>query len=380
MKVIDNIITETINEKSKQIFIEDDIVIFFDKDNLIKCLTNHWWWISDASCYRKMKDVERKMKKKNINFFYYSSDKLKTLDSKFIFNDHNNVPKFNELYFKLKDFNPNKVRYYTYNNYIRNEEDYKYDFIVNLFTKFGLEFMSWSYFIDNENKEKNNNNLNLGIKGHNIEVGIDKEVEIENSIKMLGCKEFSNIGAIDFFDCCDRRVFWYTYCAKDVNNVVKKILKKSNKYYYEYYQNSSHLQEILKLVLKGAFKIKYIFEKDIYSKHVINKMIKISQKYGNFGFKINNEVVDNYSYNKKYIIKFYKTEDIEKTTLENIIWNESLQTNNINMETINKRYKYLSIIDINHLKKENNKLQELINIKTKTLLKSNGSTDDILFK
>ena len=50
------------------------------------------------------------------------------------------------------------------------------------------------------------------------------------------------------------------------------------------------------------------------------------------------------------------------------------------METINKRYKYLSIKDINHLKKENNKLQELINIKTKTLLKSNGSTDDILFK
>ena len=39
MRAIDNIIIDTINEKSQQVFTEDDIVIFFDKDNLINNLT-----------------------------------------------------------------------------------------------------------------------------------------------------------------------------------------------------------------------------------------------------------------------------------------------------------------------------------------------------
>ena len=61
MRAIDNIIIDTINEKSQQVFTEDDIVIFFDKDNLINNLTNHSWFTSDATCYKKMKDVEKKM-------------------------------------------------------------------------------------------------------------------------------------------------------------------------------------------------------------------------------------------------------------------------------------------------------------------------------
>jgi len=371
MKVIDNIIIDSINEKSRQIFTEGDIVIFFNKDNLIKKLTNNWWWTRNASCYRKMKDVERMMRKKNINFNYYSYDKLNTLDNKFKFND-NNKPKFNELYFKLKDYNPDKVRYYTYNNYIRINEDYKYDYIVNLFTKFGLEFMSWSYCHLKDNKSKKSKKANLGLKGNNIEISIDKEVEIENSTKMLGSKEFTNIGSIDFFNSCDRRVFWYTYCAKNINEVVKEILKDSDYYFYEYYQNCNDLQAKLKIILKGAIKIKYTFEKDDSSRIAINKMVKISNKYGSLGFKMNNEVVNNHSYNKKYSIKFYKTEELEKTTLENIIWNKNLQTENINMENVNKRYTDLSINDVGELRKQNNKLQKLIDLKTKTLRKSYG--------
>jgi hypothetical protein len=375
MKVIDNIITDTINEKSQQVFIDNDIIIFFDKDNLIKNLTNHWWWTSDASCYRKMKDVEKKMKKKNIKFYYYSYDKLKTLNSKLNFNDTDNIPKFNELYFKLKDYNPDKIRYYTYNNYIRSNEDYKYDFIVNLFSRFGLEFMSWSYCLSNNNKSKKSKNVNLGVKGNKVEIGINKDVEIYNSSKMLGSKEFTNIGSIDFFNCCHRRVFWYTYCEKNVNDVVKDILIDSDNYFYEYYENCMDLQSKLKQVLNGAIKIKYIFNKDGSSIIAINKMAKISNKYGNLGFKMNSEMINNHSYNKKYSIKFYDTNELEKTTLENIIWNENLQTDNINMEIINKRYATLSINDMNELKEENEKLIHLIDMKSKTLRKSYGFKD-----
>jgi hypothetical protein len=376
MKTIDTIIIDTINEKIQQVFTEDDIVIFFDKDNLINNLTNHSWFTSDATCYKRMKDIERKMKKKKINYYYYSLDRLNTFDSKFKFNDHNNIPNFNELYFKLKDYNPDKIRYYTYNNYTRKNEDYKYDYIVNLFTKFGLQFMSWSYCHSNDSKNKKSKKVNLGVKGNNIEAGIDKDINIDNSTKMLGSKEFTNIGSIDFFNSCDRRVFWYTYCAKKINEVVKDILVDSDYYFYEYYKNCTDLQKKLKLILKGAVKIKYIFEKDDYYKIAINKMAKISNQYGNFGFKMNNELVNNHSYNKKYSIKFYKTEELEKTTLENIIWNEELQTENINMDTVNKRYKFLSANDVDELKKQNKKLQKLIDLKTKTLLKSYGVDEE----
>ena len=86
---------------------------------------------------------------------------------------------------------------------------------------------------------------------------------------------------------------------------------------------------------------------------------------------MNNEVVNNNSYNKKYSIKFYKTEELEKTTLENIIWNEKLQTENINMDYVNKRYTTLSVNDVD-------KLQQLIDMKTKTLRKSYGVEDIVI--
>ena len=75
--------------------------------------------------------------------------------------------------------------------------------------------------------------------------------------------------------------------------------------------------------------------------------------------------------------KFYETKELEKTTLENIIWNEKLQTENINMGNVNERYKTLSINDddVGKLRKQNNKLKELIDLKTKTLRKSNGVED-----
>lgn len=372
MKVIDNIITEAINEKSQQVFTESDIIIFFNKDELIKNLTNNWWWTSDASCYKKMKNVERKMKKKNINFFYYSASKLKTLGDKFTFNDHDNIPKFNELYFKLNDYNPSKVRYYTYNNYIRASEDYKYDYIINLFTKFGLKYMSWSYSLSNDNKKKKGKKANLGFNNNNIEIGMDKERDTQNLTKMLGSKEFSNTGAIDFFNSCTRRVFWYTFCAMDIDDVVKKILENSTKYYYEYYCNCEDLQVKLENRLNGVTDLDYTFKKEDYLRVAVNKMTKITNKYGSLGFKMNNEAIKNNSYNKKYSIKFYDTEELEKTTLENIIWNINLQNNNINMNIINKRYSLLSANDITELRKQNDRLQKQIDIKTKTLQKSHG--------
>ena len=76
MGIIVNITKNEINEKSKKIFAEDDMVIFFNKDELNQNLTKNTFTTTHASCYRKMKDVEKKMKKKSIEYYYYKSKTL----------------------------------------------------------------------------------------------------------------------------------------------------------------------------------------------------------------------------------------------------------------------------------------------------------------
>jgi len=367
MRVIYNIIKESINEKSRKIFTEDDIIIFFNKDEIINKLTNHKFWISDASCYRKMKDVERKLKKKNIEFYYYTQKQLDNFANKFKFNDNNNIPKFNQLYFKLIDYNTNIVSYYTYNDYIRKNEDYKYDFLIFLFSYFGLKRISWSYDIQNNNRQTNNVNANIGTNAINIQAGINTTEERNNDTNILGFKEFSNIGALDFFNTCKRRVFWYTYCTIDIEEVVKNILKNSNKYFYEYYKNNRDLQVTLENRLNGAMDIEYTYRQNNSYKIAVNKMAKVSNNYGKFGFSMNSEVVENNIHNKKYNINFYRTTELEISTLENIIWNEALQTSNINMNIINQRYKKLINNSSDDLQTRYKELQKIFDKQKQTL-------------
>ena len=152
-------------------------------------------------------------------------------------------------------------------------------------------------------------------------------------------------------------------------------MKDSKIYYYEYYKNSDNLQVKMLHRLNAAHEIDYLFEKDNKSKIIYNKMLKISSLYGNLGFKVNNEINTNSSYNKKYRIEFYPIEELEKTTLENIIWNDNLQTPNINMSMVNARYKLLSVNDVQNLQEENEKLLNLINLKTQTIRRSYGIDD-----
>ena len=99
MGIFSNLIKDYINEKSRAAFMEDDIVIFFNKDTILKSLLNTWFWSSTAKNYKSIKDVERKMKKKGITAYYISNDN-NNFNQKFAFNDINNKPEINKLYFK----------------------------------------------------------------------------------------------------------------------------------------------------------------------------------------------------------------------------------------------------------------------------------------
>lgn len=371
MKAIDDIFIEDINEKSEQEFIGGDIVIFFNKAELIKSFTNNWWW-KDAKNLKKKRDVENKMKRKDIDYYYYTPQKMENIDKKYKFNDDGNTPRFNELYFKLKDYNPYKIRYYTYNNYIKAKEDYKYDYIVNLFTKFGLKYMSWAYIIKSRNSNKKSRVGDIEAQGNGINVSFSNLEENTELTNMYGSKEFRNTGSINFFNTCFRRVFWYSYCSKNIEDTIKNLLKDSKIYFYEYYENCYDLQVKMEHRLNSAYEIDYTFEKDETSKLILDKMLKISSMYCKLGFKVNEEQHNNLSYNKKYRIEFYSTKELEKVTLENVIWDETLQNENINMEMVNGRYKLLSANDVQNLQEENQRLLKLINLKTKTIRKSYG--------
>jgi len=366
MGIFSNLIKDYINEKSRAAFMEDDIVIFFNKDTILKSLLNTWFWSSTAKNYKSIKDVERKMKKKGITAYYISNDN-NNFNEKFAFNDRNNKPELNKLYFKLKDYNDDKVRYYTYNNFIRICEDYKYDFIVFLFMNFGLRYMSWSYNLEDNNSNRKIIRGNLGIKGNNIEGSINRNKENNNLSDMLGSKSFENIGSIDYFNTCNGRAFWYTYCSHNLNETVENILNLNERYSYEYYKNNTDIQTLLEERIGGATDVSYTYKNDTMSKSAISKMATISNNYGSIGFKMVNELIEKHSYNKKYNIKFFIRTELEKTTLENIIWDKNLQKDYIDMNIVNRRYKNLCGNDIDNLIKENEKLKDTIELKKRTL-------------
>ena len=227
--------------------------------------------------------------------------------------------------------------------------------------------------MDESIKKETSFRSNIGVKGNNLEAEFKNYEEKKNMKKMLGSKSFGNTGSIDFFNTNSRRVFWYSYCPLDIDDVVKEILKSSDKYYYDYYYYNKDLKECLEDDrLDELLQVDYTFEIEDYYYLALEKMIKISNKFGDLGFKLNQTITRNNKYNKKYNIEFYTTGELEKTTLENIIWDKKLQTPNINMSKVHRIYKEKYGKDLKKLLEENKKIEEQIDLTQKTLRKSSG--------
>ena len=351
---IDELLCNFVNTRSK-IFIDDDIIIFFEKEDILKPITTSWF---PMSRFKKLKDAEKKLKKRKITFYYYSQDQLDAINPNFKFN--NEEPKFNELYFKLDDYNENITKYYTYDNFIRFSEDYNYDFFVYLFSYFGLKSMRWSYTNAHENIKQTNNNTNLGIKDQKIEFQFSTNETSKNYLGIEGSKNFENVGSIQYFDCSESRAFWYSYCKRDLETVVKELLDKSNRYSNKYYNNNELLQIRLENRLRGAKQICYEITNNTHHKLIVNKMIKISNKFANIGIQFNSDNVDTKNYTKKYSINFWDIQDLELKTLENILNNENFKNNNIDLNKVDKRFQALNNDDIISLDTQLELLQEKI--------------------
>ena len=345
-----------INTKPKP-FHEHNTVIFFDKDVILDKINNSFWKMSN---YKKLKTAEKKLKKRNIYFYYYTNQELNKINKKFKFNDSN--AKFNELYFKLNDFNLHNIKYYTYNNFLRYSEDYSYDFFIYLFSYFGLKSMRWSYTNSHEKTNNNNINANLGIRDHKNEFQFSTNETSKKSLGIEGFKDFENKSSLNFFDGYEIREYWYSFCKKDINTIVKKILKNSKRYSYEYYLNNESLQIRLENRLIGAKQICYEINNITHHKIIITKMIKISNIFADIGIKLNSTNIDTKNYTKKYSINFWDINDMELKTLEHILNNNTIIKNIQILKKAKERYGELNTNDISNLIKKLKIIQEQIRI------------------
>jgi hypothetical protein len=355
-----------------------DIVIFFDKEEIKKSICNSYVPVKK---FKKLREAEKRMKKRNICFYYYDNDDLENqINSTYKFNG--GKPKMNELYFKLDDYNESIVKYYTYDNFIRYSEDYNYDFFVYLFSYFGLKSMRWSYTNSAEVINKRDKNMNLGVKDYKIEFQFENEETTSKYLGIAGCKDFENNGAIEYFNCCERRAFWYSYCKEDMDIAVQRLLKDSKRYSFKYYQNNELLQVRLDNRLKGAKQICYEITNNTHHKTVMTKMIKISNIYSGLGIKLNNTNTNTKNYIKKYSINFWDVEDLESKTVEDIMNNSRLRNPDMNLNRVKSRFLTLNKKNINVLDRE---MEELKNRMEKEKGKSvrfnnfsiNGITDYI---
>ena len=165
---------------------------------------------------------------------------------------------FRKIYYKLfiEDFKEKL-------NYNFTENFYRWDLIEYLIKKVKLTdypFLIYYFgkvLLCNKRREKQYKvNLKNDLKNN---ISDEKNKLKKNMKKMLGSKSFGNTGSMDFFNTNKRRVFWYSYCPLDIDDVVKEILKSSDKYFYDY------------LINKFNNRISFINNLNLY---IIPKLIK----------------------------------------------------------------------------------------------------------
>lgn len=355
--MIDDIIIKSHLDGKSKMFMDCDKFIIFDKDNLLNCINKYWWQLRQL---RNIIKVENKFKKKGITVYYYSYEqisKMNFINFKF---DDKDKPEFNKIYFKFDKCESNIIDFYTYNNFLRISENYKYDFFVFLFSKFGLKEMNWDTTFNNEENINRDLNINIGVNDVNTTFEYTNNNQNINNLNMKGKKKIENTGSSNFFNCCYSRSFWYSYCAHNIDDTVKNILNSTDKYCYHYYEKNNSLKNKLQNRLGDILVDDYIVTSNSENINLIKYVMKISNKYANIGFDFNSNNISTESYTKKYRIQYYERDELELTTMEQIKSNTNLQTE-INMDILNRRYNDLNEKNKNKMELQFKRLKSKLN-------------------
>lgn len=355
--MIDDIIIKSHLDNRSKLFMDCEKFIIFDKEYILKCINKYWLQMKQ---FKNIIKVENKLKRRGITVYYYSFDQLSKMDFRNFKFDEKNKPEFNKVYFKFDDYNDNIMQFFTYNNFLRISENYKYDFFVFLFSKFGLKEMNWSTTFSNSTTTSNDMNINLGIRDVNTTIEYTNNEQNSNNINMTGKKKVGNNGSLEFFNCCDVRSFWYSFCAHNLDETVKKILEGNNKYNYKYYINNHSLKNKLQNRLGDILLDDYVVTNDTEHINLIKHMMRISTKYAKIGFSFNSNNISTEKYTKRYKIEYYNRNKLELRSMEIIKSNKNLQKN-IDINVINIRYNDLNKRHKSYIEEELKNLQDELN-------------------
>ena len=123
---------------------------------------------------------------------------------------------------------------------------------------------------------------------------------------------------IDFFNCCYARSYWYSYCAHNIDEAVKKILDSTDKYCYHYYEKNDSLKNKLENRLGDILVDDYVVTSNSENINLIKHVMRISNKYAKIGFEFNSNNISTESFTKKYRIQYFERDELELTTIEQI--------------------------------------------------------------
>jgi len=351
VQIIRNITTPT--SKKTKLFYDRDVIIFFDRDAIEKYTKGHYLSVMNKYYKNKIRNAKKKLRKRNINYYIYTLEQLNNLSNyskEYIFDDNKN-PKFNELYYKLPDFNEDLVKYYNFNNFMIKIDEYKFDYYSYLFSRYGLKKIEWCYN-DNEKKQtKRTLSINLK-KSVNNGLNISNERNTNNNLKIYRHRKFDNLGSLEFFLSCYKKMSWYSNENFNKEDIVLSLLEKNKDFNYNYYKYNRKIDHLLDSRLNGLNEICYEFTKDTNYELTLNKMMSISSQYGNIGIKINKLEKTNHYKNCKYILYFYNIDELELKTINNYLINNEDIIKKYNLMKNEKNYKELLKKRIEYLKKE----------------------------
>lgn len=293
-------------------------------------------------CNNSIEKIKNKFKKKCIDVILINElsevNNLLYGDKQVIY-DNLEYPTFGKLYilFDTNNFdNISTVNYYSINLYLFKMKAFIHNFLIFLAQSLGANEISWNCNIQQLNSSNSSVSGTLSANNIDISAGVsneeNKEQRISNDLKLI----YDNNGSELFFCITNNEKPWSVKIYKllknpsvssyDIvkykrnKNIIKNYLENNRYFKYDFFKNNDFLIDFVRKRQNGMTSIHH--EILFYDNHraMFNYYNKLGTKYlGRLGFNYTKESNETHHDKTIYHVNFYKTSELEKITLINIV-------------------------------------------------------------
>tara|TARA_B100001094_G_scaffold323641_1_gene374880 strand:- start:252 stop:2054 length:1803 start_codon:yes stop_codon:yes gene_type:complete len=352
-------------------------------------------------CKTTAENIKKEFKKKCIDIILINDlSEISNFkyNNKPVFYDNLEYPTLGKLYilFDTKNFdNIQNVKYYSIHLHLFKMKAFIHNFLIFLSQSLGAKNISWNCNI--EHLTSSNTSISGTTSSNNVDVsaGISQEETTKNNISNDLRLTYDNNGTELFFSTINYEKSWGVKICQLLKNpsvssfdivrykrndiIIENFLKNNRYFSYEFYKNNDFLIDFVRKRQNSMTSIHHEILFDNNHKTMFNYYNNLGSKYlGNLGFEYINQSTETYHDKTIYNVVFYSTNDLEKTTIKNIVEEKSVgqmlrETKDIinNIETTNSELefkgkyeyyilyvvfqKYKHYIDLFEIKKESKK-------------------------